>query len=342
MGGRSGRAGGVSTTHAFTGNPLDRAAVRRRDPVWLDERLADPTSRFVLVHHLRPLLSEAGHGLRIHWIRSTDGSGPFAAEGLRESAVLLGVDAEGTAHFALSVADPDAALGPRDRGTAARADFRDPRASASLLPAVDAAVVAQARSLLAWHETHRFCARCGSGTLQVDAGYARRCLSGSCGAVHFPRTDPVVIMAVAHGERLLLGRPIREPPYPEGMFSCLAGYVEPGESVEEAVRREVLEEAGIEVGRVTYHSSQPWPFTSALMLGCIAEALSERIEIDPEELEAARWFTRDETRRALARWSEPDGVRIPPPITAAHQLIAAWLDDRPGLRGVAEGSGGLP
>jgi NAD+ diphosphatase len=144
--------------------------------------------------------------------------------------------------------------------------------------------------------------------------------------MHFPRTDPVVIMVVYREDRVLLGRSVREPRYPAGLFSCLAGYMEPGESVEEAVRREVFEEAGIETARVRYHSSQPWPFPSTLMIGCFAEALSDRIEIDRHEVEEVRWFTRRETRSALDRWGEPDGFRLPPPITAAHQLIAAWLE----------------
>ena len=139
-------------------------------------------------------------------------------------------------------------------------------------------------------------------------------------------------MMVVRGDRALLGRSVREPPFPPGLFSCLAGYIEPGESVEEAVRREVREEAGIETGRVIYHSSQPWPFPSSLMLGCFAEALSETVRIDPAEVEEVRWFHRDEVAAALARWPEGSGVRMPPPITAAHRLVRAWLEDEPGIR----------
>jgi NAD+ diphosphatase len=270
---------------------------------------------------LRPLLRQTDQGERIAWLRRADAEGTHSlAPDIDKRAVLLGLDSGGIAHFALSI--DDTVNGSETPDSAA---FRDTRAAAALLPAADSAIVAQARSLVSWHGSHPFCARCGGETVSVEAGYSRRCARTSCGAMHFPRTDPVVIMVVSRGDRALLGRSVREPRYPDGLFSCLAGYIEPGESVEEAVRREVREEAGIEIGRVTYHSSQPWPFPSTLMIGCIAEAVSDQIRIDPEEVEAVRWFTRPEVRTALERWNEPGGIRLPPPITAAHRLIAAWL-----------------
>ena len=320
----------MSIIHTYTGNPLDRAAAMRRDPEWITARLADPDTRFLLFQDLHPLLGRKNGGVRIEWLRreAVAGDGLRPAE-IAQHAVLLGLDANGIAHFALPAEDTAAGL-----EVSASSGFQDTRASTPLLPAAEAAIIAQARSLLSWHDSHPFCARCGGETASVEAGYSRLCSRSSCGASHFPRTDPVVIMVVSQGDRVLLGRSVREPRYPVGMFSCLAGYIEPGESLEEAVRRETREEAGIEIGRVSYHSSQPWPFPSTLMIGCFAEALSDRIDIDLEEVEEVRWFTRQEAQSALERWSEPGGVRLPPPLTAAHQLIAAWLEhDANGLCG---------
>lgn len=307
----------MKRNQAFTGNPLDRAAARRRNPEWLRNRLAAPESRYLLFRDLRPLLQERGGRLRIDWrSRPTHG----------DEFVLLGLDGDERAYFAIETAESV------PEGTPPASMFVGTRAAAAALPEEESAIVAQARSLLSWNRDHRICSRCGATTAPVEGGYSRRCSRSTCAASHFPRTDPVVIMMVVSGDRALLGRSVREPPFPAGLFSCLAGYVEPGESVEEAVRREVREEAGIETGAVSYHSSQPWPFPSSLMLGCFAEALSEGIEIDPAEVEEVRWFRRDEVASALARWPESEGIRLPPPFTAAHRLVRAWLDNEPGSR----------
>ena len=170
------------------------------------------------------------------------------------------------------------------------------RALAPPSPTGEAAILAEARSLIDWHARHRFCAQCGSPTRVASAGWVRRC--PECRASHFPRTDPVVIMLAVRGERALLGRNRRRP---GARFSCLAGFVEPGETLEEAVRREVHEEAGIRCGRVRYLAAQPWPFPSSLMMGFLAEALTEEITVDPEEIAEARWFSRDEIREMVAR-----------------------------------------
>jgi NAD+ diphosphatase len=184
--------------------------------------------------------------------------------------------------------------------------------------------VAQGRALLNWHMRHRFCANCGAETAIVAGGYRRDC--PACGVQHFPRTDPVVIMlAIAgrsDGERVLLGR---QPHFAPGMYSCLAGFMEAGETIEDAVRRETHEEAGIRIGRVRYHASQPWPFPSSLMIGCHAEALTSEIARDEQELEDCRWFSRDELRLMLAG-THPDGITAPPPIAIANRLIAAWVE----------------
>jgi NAD+ diphosphatase len=180
--------------------------------------------------------------------------------------------------------------------------------------------LAQAKALLGWHARHRFCSQCGSRTDPVEAGWRRDC--PSCRAQHFPRTDPVVIMLPVSCGACVLGRSYR---FQRGMWSCLAGFVEPGESIEEAVRRETREEAGVICGRVRYFASQPWPFPSSLMLGCHAEALSQDISIDRAELEDARWFARDEVARMLLR-CHPDGLTTPPEVAIAYHIIRAWVE----------------
>jgi NAD+ diphosphatase len=184
----------------------------------------------------------------------------------------------------------------------------------------DAAVLAQARSLIDWHDRHGYCANCGSPTEPREAGYMRACTE--CRAQHFPRTDPVTIMLVLRGDKLLLGR---QPRFAPMTFSALAGFVEQGENIEEAVRREVREEVGIRVGEVRYHSSQPWPFPSSLMIGCMAEAEEETIRLDPDELEDARWFSRAEIAEMVENHKAEGKLRMPPPISIAHQLAKAWL-----------------
>jgi NAD+ diphosphatase len=181
-------------------------------------------------------------------------------------------------------------------------------------------LLAMAKSLLDWHRRHRFCAQCGARTEPSQAGFRRDC--EACGTQHFPRTDPVAIMLVAHEDRCLLGR---QPRFVPGMYSCLAGFIEPGETLEDAVRREVFEEAGVRVGAVSYAQSQPWPFPSSLMIGCIAEALTEEIVIDREELEDARWFGRDEIRLML-EGRHPDNLSAANPIAIAHHLVRRWMD----------------
>jgi NAD+ diphosphatase len=181
--------------------------------------------------------------------------------------------------------------------------------------------LAEAKALIGWHSRHRFCPNCGTATRVVQAGWRRDC--PSCGAEHFPRTDPVVIMLAIAGERCVLGR---SPRFAPTMWSCLAGFAEPGETIEEAVRREVLEEAGIRCGRVKYFASQPWPFPGSLMIGCHAEALTETIVIDRSEIEDARWFERAELALMLER-RHPDGLTTPPPVAIAHHIIRSFVED---------------
>ncbi|GGK40996.1 NAD(+) diphosphatase [Salinarimonas ramus] len=193
-------------------------------------------------------------------------------------------------------------------------------ATQGLVPEREIGLLAQAKSLLSWHRRHGFCAACGAPTALSASGYRRDC--AACGTQHFPRTDPVVIMLIRHGDRCLLGRQAR---FPTGNYSCLAGFVEPGETMEDAVRRETFEEAGVRVGRVSYALSQPWPFVSSLMLGCVGEAEGDALDIDRDELEDARWFTRDEVRLMLAN-THPDGLRVPPPVAIAHHLVRLFVE----------------
>ncbi|MDR3496549.1 MAG: NAD(+) diphosphatase [Ancalomicrobiaceae bacterium] len=188
------------------------------------------------------------------------------------------------------------------------------------VPAEELGAAAEARAVFNWHQSHRHCSRCGSATTMSSAGFRRDC--PSCGAQHFPRTDPVVIMAIVRDDRILLGRQARFPP---GMYSCLAGFVEPGETIEDAVRRETWEEAGIRVGRVGYHSSQPWPFPNSLMLGCFGEAETGEIVADLTELEDCRWFDRPAAKAMFAE-THPEAITAPKPLAIAHHLLKTFIE----------------
>jgi NAD+ diphosphatase len=293
----------------FSGSSLDRAAPRRRDAAWLRERLVEDATRVLPLWRLSPLV-RSGDAPRLAWAT------PALLDG-REAApepVFLGL-AGGVAHFAADLSDRPDPLA--EFGFDGVAHFPDLRAVAGLLPPEDAAVAAQARHLVDWHARHGFCPGCGERTHVQDGGWARRC--GTCATEHFPRTDPVVIMLVLDGERCLLGR---QPAWPRPFFSALAGFVEGGETLEEAVVREVAEEAGLAVSDVRYLASQPWPFPASLMLGCTARAATREIVVDRSEIEEADWFTRDEVRAALA--GPTTRLAVPPPMAIAHHLIRAW------------------
>jgi NAD+ diphosphatase len=293
--------------YCFAGNPLDRASERRRDEAWIGSLLADPAARFLPLYELRPATRGADAPV-LDWQ-------PIEAcrEAIDRGATLvfLGMD-EGRPFFTI-----DAGAAPGER------EPFDARTLAPLLPAGQAAIVAEARSLIDWHARHRFCAQCGSPTRVTAAGWVRRC--PECKASHYPRSDPVTIMLAVRGERALLGRNRRRP---GNRFSCLAGFMEPGETLEEGVRREVHEEAGIRVGRVRYLACQPWPFPSSLMMGFLCEALTEEITVDPEELAEARWFSRDEIRAMVARAAtgpdDPSQVSLPGPVAIAHHICRRW------------------
>ncbi|MBM3518290.1 MAG: NAD(+) diphosphatase [Alphaproteobacteria bacterium] len=300
--------------YVFAGNPLDRVSHLRRDEAWLAAALADPDARLLPFWQLRPLVGAAN---RLAWQPARE----LAGHATLGTVVLLG-QAEGRSFFA---ADFSALPEPEREGPLAGCGaFVDARGIAPQLPVAETGVLAQARALVDWHLRHGFCAACGAPTRSIEAGYSRRCTAEACKAEHFPRTDPVVIMLIVRADTALLGRQAR---FSSGIYSALAGFVEPGETIEDAVRREVAEEAGISVGAVRYHSSQPWPFPSSLMIGCIGEAESGEIRIDGHEIEDARWFPRYAIAAALDRaiHGATGGFRMPPPLAIAHQLARWWV-----------------
>jgi NAD+ diphosphatase len=278
---------------------------RRTDAAWLAERRADPASRVVVATSDGVLVESDGTPAVV-------GLGELPADA---ETVLLGVAGDGAAVFA---ADPGAEAGAALRPAAAMVGLRDVAAMSAL---ADANLLAHATGLLNWHRKHRFCANCGSPTDSAEAGYVRVC--PTCGTQHHPRTDPVVITLVHDGDRVLLGRNAN---WPENRFSCLAGFVEPGESLEEAVEREVGEEAGVAVTHVRYVSSQPWPFPASLMLGFECAYAGGEAHPHDRELQAVRWVTGDELRRAVA--GEGD-MQVPPPLAIARRLMDGWLERRP-------------
>jgi NAD+ diphosphatase len=297
--------------YCFAGNPLDRASERRRDAAWIAGRLDDPAARILPLSELKPL-TRGAVSPTLDW----QAVAPWR-ELIERGATLvfLGLDDE-RPYFAIDASGTDIAF--------PESEPLDARTLAPLLPAGEAAILAEARSLIDWHARHRFCAQCGSPTRVVAAGWVRRC--PECKASHYPRSDPVTIMLTVRGERALLGRGRRRP---GNRFSCLAGFMEPGETLEECVRREVHEEAGIRVGRVRYLACQPWPFPSSLMMGFLCEGLSEEITVDPEELAEARWFEREEVREMVARSQSdrphPDNLpTLPPPLAIGHQIARRW------------------
>jgi NAD+ diphosphatase len=296
----------------FSGSPLDRLDYRRKDEEWLKARLGDDATRVLPVWRLSVLV-RSGTEPALAW--ATPAVRGAARAGIEP--VFLGARGE-IAHFALDISSQAEPL--KELEWEGVAEFPDLRGVAGQLPPGEAAIAAHARHLIDWHARHGHCPGCGAATEPRDGGYVRIC--GACGAEHFPRTDPVVIMLVTDGERCLLGR---QPSWPRPFFSALAGFVEPGESLEEAVRREVKEEAGITVGRVRYLASQPWPFPASLMLGCIAEALGDEILVDRSELDEAAWFTREQVVRAFE--STTPQLAVPPPVAIAHQLMRAWALD---------------
>ncbi|MDB5457060.1 MAG: hydrolase [Caulobacter sp.] len=305
-------------TNIFAGNPLDRASERRGDAAWLAEKLEDPLSLAVAIWNGRPLVEDAppspgpGVAVQIAYLRAdmahdlAGGAERLLFLGLWKDVAVFAVDLEGGA---------DPAEGP----LAGLGRFEELRGVALTLPAADAGILATAKSMFEWRRKHRWCSNCGQESAVADGGWKRLC--PACKTEHFPRTDPVAIMLAVNEGKCLLGRQALWPP---GMFSALAGFVEPGETIEEACARELMEEAGLTATAVRYHSSQPWPWPSSLMMGLIAEVDSQDAAPDQTELEEVRWFTRPEALALIQ--GKLDGVFAPPPLAIAHQLIKAWAE----------------
>jgi NAD+ diphosphatase len=284
----------------FTGSPIDRVDHIRGDPDAYAALLGDWRARLLGLDGVDPQLSAQGH---LVWLSMADASE-------EAELILLGLR-DDKPHFAAVVRHEAPAI------------MRSPSMfrALSLLPADDAAIYGTALSLISWHNNHRFCGRCGGTTTLFRAGWGRKC--DACATEHFPRTDPVVIMLAEYRDKALVGRQSRFPP---GNYSALAGFLEPGESIEEAVRRELFEESGVPTAGVRYVASQPWPFGGAqLMIACIAVATDSKITLDTNELEDAMWVTRHEAAAAL-RGDVDARFKAPPPFAIAHTLLRAWLD----------------
>jgi NAD+ diphosphatase len=303
-----------SFQNTFAGNPLNRASERRGDAAWLSERLNSDDALALALWNGKPLLEQGKDGgLQLAYLPAN-----MAEEmsGGGERLLFMGLWKE-TAVFAVDI---EGGTDPADGPLAGLGRFEDLRATALRMPATDAAIVATAKSMFEWRRRHRHCAACGEPTQVVDGGWKRVC--PACKAEHFPRTDPVVIMLPVHDGRCMLGR---QEVWPKGMFSALAGFLEPGESIEEACARELEEEAGLKTLSVRYHSTQPWPYPSSLMIGLIAEVENDEAAPDQTELSEVRWFTKDEARQVLA--GGYDGVMAPGPMAIAHQLLKSWTEE---------------
>jgi NAD+ diphosphatase len=301
----------------YTASILARAAEHRNDSAFLAACEADARAGTYAIGGELVVMKNTANGADP--LFSLDDARALAP--IRESVFLGLIDNVG--RFGIGL-DPETTKGLKERSDLVVTDLRS-IAVQGLVPIDHLAPLAEAKALLSWHARHRFCANCGAPTQVVQAGWKREC--PACKTEHFPRTDPVVIMLAIDGERCLLGRQSRFVP---GMWSCLAGFVEPGESMEDAARRETLEEAGITCGRVTYFASQPWPFPMSLMIGCHAQALTRDITVDTTELEDARWFEREEVALMLKR-QHPAGIGTPPPIAIAHHIIRAWVEEGDGV-----------
>jgi NAD+ diphosphatase len=314
----------MTRINVYSGAGLDRADHLRGDAGAMSRILSDPATRFVAVWRSHSLVAagDAENGPAVAWL-----SGEIALS-LAERAgeqVFLGLESvatdAATAYVALDFSDHEAPHEALALGGAG--EFRDLREVGGFLPQRDGSILAYARGLMHWHQRHRFCGRCGAPTESGKSGHVRVCTGPSCGLEHFPRTDPAVIMLVHDGESCVLGR---RPGWPPGMHSTLAGFVEPGESLEEAVAREVHEEVGLEVplASIRYNSSQPWPFPASLMLGFDARAERAPLTLYQDELEAAAWFSRER----LANLDEGDELRLPRRDSIARRLIEDWLAER--------------
>jgi len=292
--------------NVFAGPYLDRVAHLRKDPAWVEDALHSERARIVPVHDSRNLLRRDTEGMSAVFLDPARLAVDAPAE-----PVLLG-EFQQTVYFALELAQPDPAI---DAAGAGDLRFEDLRLTGGLLPEQQAGVLAYARAMLYWRRRHRFCGVCGTATASVQAGHVMRCTNPGCATEHFPRLDPAIIVLITDGERALLGR---QASWPQGRYSTIAGFVEPGESLEDAVAREVFEETGVTVHEADYHSSQPWPFPASLMIGFTARASADAVPRADEELEDVRWFTRADIAAGTPG--------LPPPQSVSYRLIEDWYD----------------
>jgi len=298
-------------THIYSGNPLDRGDHERRDEEWLSASAKAATSKFLPLWENTVMITE-GSDQSLGWLDITD----ITRLGIEVEGVFLGLR-DGSAHFTVDITKNENAV--KDLKESGDWAFEDTRAVTGLISATDSGIVAQARAQINWHNKHGFCSVCGHPTEMKKGGHVRRC--GNCNTQHFPRTDPVVITAVSDGDRLLLGQS-KGRLQAMNRYSVLAGFIDQGESIEEAVQREIMEESGIQVRNVRYHSSQPWPFPSTLMIGCHADAATSEITMDEGEMTDVRWFTRKDVLSGLAGTNE--NLALPGSIAIAYHLITAW------------------
>jgi NAD+ diphosphatase len=288
----------------FAGPYLDRAAHLRQDPAWFAAALADERSRAIPIWNSRNLIT-AGAAPRAAYLPLSQVP---AQRRNGADLILLGRFGD-TSYFAYEIESVDPP--PLPAGTR----YEDLRLVASILPAEEAGLLGYSRAILSWRRRHRFCGTCGAQTVAAKNGHVLVCTDPSCRNEQFPRIDPAIIVLVSDGERALLGR---QASWPIGRYSTIAGFVEPGESLEDAVAREVLEETGIDVDRIEYHSSQPWPFPASLMLGFTAHAVSTEVHLRDEELEDARWFTRADLASGTPL--------VPPNVSISFRLIEDWFN----------------
>jgi NAD+ diphosphatase len=315
---RPARILGMQERNFFAGPYLDRAGHLRADPAWLEGALADPRSRVLPIWDSQNLVREETTGSSSGAPQSVVAEGPMlraAFLGMDEIApqrradlVLLG-RRDGEDYFAYEADSADTP--PVPQGTR----FAELRSVAALLPDEEAGLLSYARAMIGWRRTHRYCGRCGAKTVSAKAGHVLVCTNPVCRHEQFPRLDPAIIVLVIDGDRVLLGR---QASWPKGRYSTIAGFVEPGESLEDAVAREVHEETGVRVDGIEYHSSQPWPFPSSLMLGFTARAASHAIDLRDLELEDARWFTREDIIGGTPY--------LPPNVSISFRLIEHWFD----------------
>jgi NAD+ diphosphatase len=301
----------------YTQNRIERAAERRSDEAGIASLMAQPKAGFYAIGG-DLIVMKKGASLNeplftMDEARALGPAGEMVFLGLLDDAPRFG--------YGLAPATAEAL---KSRDDLHVTDLRSIAVQGLVAPE-HLPPIAEAKAVLHWHLRHRFCPNCGAPTRAVQAGWKRDC--AACKTEHFPRTDPVVIMLASDGGRCLLGR---SPRFVPTMWSCLAGFVEPGEAIEDAVRRETREEAGITCGRVSYFASQPWPFPTTLMIGCHAQALTREIVVDRDELEDARWFDKSEIESMLLR-KHPQGLTTPPPVAIAHHLIRAWVEGEIGF-----------